>query len=252
MVRKKTKKEKSEKDVSRREFLARASYGGRILAVSGIYGTAGNIAGQVYRVGRDAYRNVTGSINTAVDTIENAAENVTNFFLRREETPAIQEIPETISRRGFFDYFQNLAHENPVTSGTIIGAGYGAGKQTIKSVEAHRQKMLLLEDQKERIRDKKEREKLSTQISELTEEIAKLKKNPSSLEEKSKSQMMLIIGSMGVITTIFFLASYMTGFSVYEQNSFDYETITILVLLISLLLIFIGAKRETLKNSFPN
>lgn len=127
---------------------------------------------------------------------------------------------EKISRRGFFESLLEIFYENPKTVGTGLGAGYGAGKGVLNSkgdpLKHYEQQA------------KKERLEIKNAIEAQNARISGLEKKLNSDESSPISTILLSLGFVAVLVSLFFSVPSFTGFFFNEEISFRNQTNSII------------------------
>lgn len=231
--------QKEQKYLTRREFLNDTGYFAKIAGMGTLYGAVGNIAGRIAD-------NVIKAYETTRDAVYKVEEGlkpgrVIDKVLGRKPTPAPKPQPK-VSRRGFIDSLINVAYHHPVGSGTVLGAGYGSGKQAFRGYNKYMDQVRRLEERRERVTDREERLHLEGVIGELRGEIKRL----SSLEGKigeTEEKILIGIGSVGLIASIILSASSITGFTTINSIVPKEGIMAAVIFFISLLFIKVGLMR---------
>lgn len=228
-----SEKDDKYKKSTRREFL---KLGLRAAGRGTAYAIGGNIAGRVYRGGRDATRYVAEPVTNTYDAVKKKTNEFFNKLQGKnegEEKPEKKE-PEEVSRRGFFGSLFNYFHEHPVLTGTSFGATYGTGKSLVKNLENYKTKI--------------EKAKSEDAINTLTNEVRDLKKiimgqKIKGLEDRMGGGTLLVVGFSILIVSIILNSWDLTGYTIlgYKKGIFSVD---VFLFVISLIFIFIGFKRN--------
>lgn len=256
MAKKRTELAKLEKQagsITRRQFLNKTAYAGKVAASGVAYGALGNIGGRIVKSVIDAYETTRDKVDEVLDTLnkpgdvyDRTRERIGQIFGRGRTEPQPEPPepePEEVSRRGFFRTLLNLAYQHPVGAGTVLGGSYGTGKQAVKGYAAHMDRVRRLEESLERTQDRQERIDLQEEISQLRAEMRQLRESLSPLEEKitdPEKQMLIAIGSIGLIGSIIVSTSSMTGFAILGGLPGNNGIIAGTTFLLSLLFLKLG------------
>jgi len=260
MSKKKTSLAKLEEDarnITRRQFLNKSAYIGKVAASGAAYGALGNIGGRIADNVIYAYETTRDKVNEALDTLNKprdiygrTRDKISEIF-GNSRTEPLPEPPEPesreVSRRGFLKNLLNLAYEHPVGAGTILGGSYGTGKQAVKGYSAHMDRVRRLEESLERTKDRQERLELSEEIEALRKEMHQLTSTLSPLEDKvtdPEKKMLLTIGSIGLVASIILSTSSLTGFSVVNNTFHSSGILAGIVFIVSLLFIKLGLRES--------
>jgi len=217
----------------RREFL---KYSGKTAVRATAYGFLGNLAGRIYRGGRDIYReDIQPYVDKSKNTIGKVENGVKNFIDRSRLSP--QEKSETkpknrkkISRRSFLSLPFKAFHEYPVTTATIVGATYGGAKQSLKDHSKYKTATDIA----------KLNEKLDylIELHEGEKEKSKLEKDVE--EESDSGKFKISFGIVGVLLSLAMGTLHFTGFSILEKAQLQNDWINIVIFVISLGMILLG------------
>jgi hypothetical protein len=130
----------------------------------------------------------------------------------------LEEVQST--RRGFIRYMLGLGNQYPTESGVVAGAAYGGVKHAISGHESYKQAVT--------IGDLKQR------VSELE------RKTQNSAPPSDRNKTLIILGILGMIISLIFVATTLTGFSVLSLGIKNSMKAGLAVFLASISLILLG------------
>lgn len=258
------------KNYTRREFL---KSGARVGGSAAVYGAVGGFLGKGYETIRDAFYGMTQKTGNKLGELDKKVEEMGKYnpakvakkveetrgsfwrkiFGRTEEDQAkwrdkygiknpredyeapkdsnepnqpykSQTKQEEISRRGFLKTILGYAQRHPVGAGIAAGAAYGAGKSAYR--------------QHGSVKDKIEIARLKGRVDYLEERT-----NPAEsgrIKESGLEKTFTIIGIIGLIISIFFSLSNITGLAVLSMGAQKTQISSIIILIISFMLIIVG------------
>jgi len=164
-----------------------------------------------------------------------------------------------ISRRGFFNSLAKTFYNDPVSTGTKIGATYGAGKYALTGIPRYLsdKKIAILRDENadykkrleilEEYKGKLEKgfEERDMKVEGLEKELNDVRGALNDLKgESSQRKTFLIMGIMGLVISIGFGSKMFTGNTISGVANNNLFSPVIAGFVISLALIFAGIKRK--------
>lgn len=248
-----SEKGEKEKKVSRREFL---KYSGKSIARGGTaYGIAGNIAGEIYEIGKGTIGKYV--LAPAKDVYDNRGKYWDEFKrkIKGEEEIVIpgktpqtskndtsKKEPEKQSRREFLRTILGFGHRHPVFTGTAFGAIYGARKSAARNYENYKTQLARKQTELTNATTQEKIEKLTEEIQSLKKIILEQKSN-NSLENKVGGGTLLVVGFSILIVSIILNSWNFTGYAIlgYKNGIFSVD---VFLFIISIIFIFVGFKRS--------
>ncbi|MBU2616292.1 MAG: hypothetical protein KKC19_04270 [Nanoarchaeota archaeon] len=237
---------------SRRAFLKSVA---RVGAGTSLWAGLGYLTGKTFDY---AVKPTVDSVLEVSDKMNAVSDTLSAWNPFKSKTKEKEQKP--VSRRGFFSSLARMAYNNPVSSGTVAGATYGAGKYTLTGIPKYlsdkkiailrddnidyRERLGILEEYKEKL--EKGLGERDAKVEGLEKELHEVRRALNDLGgEDSQRKTFLIMGIMGLVISVGFSSKMFTGNAISDVANNNLFSPVIAGFIISLALIFAGTGRKS-------